>query len=242
MTELTAKQPQLSAEPTPFLGTIPKQLPCNSPQSSSRMKKIWSIASALSGNIVRTRGNSAGGAVYLTFDDGPHPEHTARLLDLLAKFDAKGSFFMVGKTVAQAPDLVRRMLAEGHTIGNHSMTHPKMRTLGAAAQRREIEAADAVLERQDGRRRHPYRPPNGAVTLPMMTYSLWHRQPLVLWTIDSLDYKLAADQVIDRLTSVTPPRPGDVILFHDDGACAGRALEALLPVWKQAGLSFAAVS
>jgi peptidoglycan-N-acetylglucosamine deacetylase len=71
---------------------------------------------------------------------------------------------------------------------------------------------------------------------------LWHRQLLVLWTIDSLDYKLAADKVIDRLTCVTPPQPGDVILFHDDGACAGRALEALLPVWKQAGLTFAAAA
>jgi peptidoglycan-N-acetylglucosamine deacetylase len=206
------------------------------------MKKIWSIASALSGNIVRTRGSSAGGAVYLTFDDGPHPEHTAGLLDLLAKFDAKGSFFMVGKTVAQAPDLVRRMLAEGHTIGNHSMTHPKMRGLPGSVQRAEIDQADAVLERIDGQRRHMYRPPNGAVTLPMMGTSLWRRQPLVLWTIDSLDYKLQADQVIERLTKVTPPAPGDVILFHDDGVCAGRALAALLPMWKQAGLTFAAVS
>ncbi len=206
------------------------------------MKKIWSIASVLTGNLVRTRGNSAGAAVYLTFDDGPHPEHTARLLDLLAKFDAKGSFFMVGKTVAQAPELVRRMLAEGHTVGNHSMTHPKMRTISAAAQRREIDQADAVLERLDGQRRHPYRPPNGAVTWPMMTHSLRHRQPLVLWTIDSLDYKLPADQVVERLTRVTPPKPGDVILFHDDGASAGRALETLLPLWKQAGLSFAAAN
>lgn len=205
------------------------------------MKKIWSIASALSGNIVRTRGSSAGGAVYLTFDDGPHPEHTASLLDLLAKFDAKGSFFMVGKTVAQAPHLVRRMLTEGHAIGNHSMTHPKMRTLAASAQRAEIDQADAVLERIDGKRRHLYRPPNGAVTLPMMGISLWRRQPLVLWTIDSLDYKLPAEQVIERLTDVTPPVPGDVILFHDDGACAGRALAALLPKWQQAGLAFAAL-
>ena len=205
------------------------------------MKKIWSIASVLSGNLVRTRGHGAGGAVYLTFDDGPHPQHTARLLDLLAKFDAKASFFMVGKTVEKAPHLVQRMLAEGHTIGNHSMTHPKMRSIGAAAQQREIEQADAVLERLDGQRRHLYRPPNGAVTWPMMTHSLRHRQPLVLWSIDSLDYKLPAEQVVTRLTTTAPPKPGDVILFHDDGGSAGVALQTLLPLWKQAGLTFAAV-
>jgi peptidoglycan-N-acetylglucosamine deacetylase len=207
----------------------------------SGMNKIWSVASVLSGNLVRTRGATAGSSVYLTFDDGPHPRHTAPLLDLLARHDAKGTFFLIGRDAEREPALVRRMLAEGHAIGNHSMTHPKMRSLGAAAQWAEIDRADAVLQRLDGQRRHPFRPPNGRVSVAALAASLWHRQPLVLWTIDSLDYRLDPAQVVQRLRS-TAPTGGDVILFHDDAACAQGALEALLPAWKQAGLVFPALA
>lgn len=201
------------------------------------MNRIWSAASFLSGNLVRTRGAVAGSAAYLTFDDGPHPEHTVRLLDLLAHHDAKGTFFLIGRAAEQSPELVRRLLDEGHAIGNHSMTHPKMRSLGTAAQWSEIDRADAALQQFDGPRRHAFRPPNGRVTPSILAFSLWRRRPLVLWTIDSLDYTLPPQGVVKRLMA-RPPSAGDVILFHDDGGCAGDALEVLLPAWKKAGLRF----
>ncbi len=191
--------------------------------------------------MVRTRGVPAEATVYLTFDDGPDPEHTAQLLDLLARHDAKATFFLLGRDVLQSPELVRRILAEGHAIGNHSMTHPRMKSIGLTELWSEVDRADAVLERFDGRRRHLFRPPNGRLTLGMVLACLWRRQPLVLWTIDSLDYKLEPEGVVQHL-SQRRPRAGDVILFHDDVACAGRALESLLPIWKQAGLRFAALS
>lgn len=204
------------------------------------MNALWSAASLVSGKLIRTRGPAAGSSVYLTFDDGPHPEHTVRLLDLLAQHDAKGTFFLLGDQAEKSPELVRRVLAEGHAIGNHSMSHPKMRALGARAQWAQIDRADAVLERLDGHRRHMFRPPNGRLTLAMVLASLWRRQPLVLWTIDSHDYKLDPKDVVQRLRAM-PPSAGDVILFHDDSACAGHAIEALLPAWKQAGLRFPAL-
>ncbi len=201
------------------------------------MNRIWSTASFLSGNLVRTRGPAAGASVYLTFDDGPDPEHTKRLLDLLARHDAKGTFFLIGRAAEQSPALVRRLLDEGHAIGNHSMTHPKMRTLGTAAQWSEIDRADAVLQQFDGPKLHAFRPPNGRVTTSILAFSLWRQRPLVLWTIDSLDYTLSPQGVVERLEA-EPPVAGDVILFHDDGGCAGDALEVLLPAWKKAGLHF----
>lgn len=205
------------------------------------MNPLWTAASVLSGNLVRTRGPAVGSSVYLTFDDGPHPEHTAPLLDLLARHDAKGTFFVTGNRVERAPDLVRRMLVAGHAIGNHSMTHPKMRALGATAQWAEIDRTNAVLQRLDGLPRHAFRPPNGRVTVAALASSLWHRQPLVLWTIDSHDYKLGPAGVVERLR-LNAPSSGDIILFHDDNDCAGRALEVLLPAWKLAGLSFPALT
>jgi peptidoglycan/xylan/chitin deacetylase (PgdA/CDA1 family) len=207
----------------------------------SSMNFLWSMAAMLSGGLIRMRGPRDDASVYLTFDDGPHPVHTTRLLDLLAKHGAKGTFFLIGRTAEQAPEVVRRILDEGHAIGNHSMTHPKMRKIGAAKQWAEIEQADNVLQRIDGVRRHAFRPPNGAVTLATVAASLWRRQSMVLWSIDSHDYKLGAADVIRRLHDNVPVG-GDVILFHDDGGCAGEALETLLPLWRQAGLRFPALA
>jgi peptidoglycan-N-acetylglucosamine deacetylase len=210
------------------------------------MNKLWSIAAALTANLVRTRGAATGASsgaasIYLTFDDGPHPEHTPHLLSLLEQHGAKGAFFVIGNAIEKNSELMRRMLAEGHTIGNHSMTHPKMRRLGAGAQWAEIDRADLALQKIDGKRRHAYRPPNGRMTWPQLAATLRHQQPMVLWTIDSLDYKLSPTQVVQQL-QLSTPQAGDVLLFHDDGACAAQALQVLLPIWRQAGLEFAALA
>lgn len=205
-----------------------------------RMNVLWSAASLLTGNLVRTRGPKTGSSIYLTFDDGPHPEHTPRLLEVLGRHRAKGSFFVVGREAENHPGIVEDILREGHSIGNHSMLHPKMRTLGAAAQWAEIDRADRLLMQFDGRARHGFRPPNGRVTWPVMAASVMRRQALVLWTIDSLDYKLGASNVVNRL-GLHPPQDGDVILFHDDARCVSDALDILLPLWKSRGLSFPAL-
>lgn len=204
------------------------------------MNFAWSAASLLTGNLVRARGPKSGSSVYLTFDDGPHPEHTPRLLDVLDRYGAKGSFFVVGREVEKYPQVVEDLLARGHALGNHSMLHPRMKALSAAAQWAEIDRADQVLARFDGRARHGFRPPNGRVTWPVMAAAVWRRQPLVLWTIDSLDYQLDAAAVVAHLG----PRPlvgGDVILFHDDSGCVSDALDRLLPVWHSQGMSFRAL-
>jgi peptidoglycan-N-acetylglucosamine deacetylase len=201
------------------------------------MNKLWSTISLLTANLVRTCGPARGNNIYLTFDDGPHPQHTADLLDLLAQYGAKGTFFLIGAAAQKTPELVHRILAEGHAIGNHSMSHPKMKSLNSATQWAEIDQADLVLQKFDDRARHVFRPPNGRVTAALLAATIWRRQPLVLWTVDSLDYKLKPIEVVQRLQN-KPPLARDVILFHDDGPCASRALETLLPMWRQAGLNF----
>ena len=91
------------------------------------------------GGIVKSRGSARDAAIYLTFDDGPHPEHTPRVLDLLARHGARGSFFVIGDKVRANPDLARRIAAEGHLLGNHSNTHPEFRALDLAQQLRELK-------------------------------------------------------------------------------------------------------
>lgn len=206
-----------------------------------KMNPLWSVAAAVTANrLVRTRMSRRRPAVYLTFDDGPHAEHTPELLDLLKQHDARATFFLIGESAQAHPDIVTRIVADGHSIGNHSMTHPRMSRLSARAQIAEIREADAALARFNGRARHPFRPPNGRSTAAMLLYGLWRGQPTLLWSLDTLDYRLTADEVVARLAGAVPAN-GDILLFHDDNRTAGDALRRLLPAWRAAGLRFEAL-
>jgi peptidoglycan/xylan/chitin deacetylase (PgdA/CDA1 family) len=202
-----------------------------------RVNKIFGLMSVLTPILLRTGGPRTGRSIYLTFDDGPHPVHTPALLELLERHGAKGCFFLTGNLAQKHPDVVRMILKGGHAIGNHSMHHPKMRTLSARDQWEEIGRADEVLERFDGVRRHAFRPPYGRVTIAMLLGALWRRRPVVLWTIDSLDYKLKELDIVRRMRELEVG-DGDVILFHDDSASASLVLEQLLPEWSSQGYSF----
>jgi peptidoglycan-N-acetylglucosamine deacetylase len=204
------------------------------------MHPIWTAVSFLTGQRVRVRAPARGRQIYLTFDDGPDPQHTPPILDLLARFDAKATFFMVGRHIEAAAPVVRRILAEGHTIANHSMNHPRMPKVPWHRQWAEFDHADAVLSQFDGKARHLVRPPGGEATVTMIAGSVLRGQSIVLWSIDSLDYRLAADQVVSHLER-RPLRDGDILLFHDDGPSAVQALARLLPLWQAAGWHFPAL-
>ena len=202
------------------------------------MHWIWSVVAALTANLVRTHMPRHEPTLYLSFDDGPHPEHTPTLLDLLRQHGARASFFLIGSKVKLYPDVVQRIVDEGHVIGNHSMRHPRMPQLPAHAQLADIAEADEVLQPFNGRRRQLFRPPNGRATPAMILSCLRWRRPLVLWNVDSRDFELSGPEVIRRLRT-TPLRGGDILLFHDDAGTAATALAELLPRWLEAGYRFA---
>jgi peptidoglycan/xylan/chitin deacetylase (PgdA/CDA1 family) len=204
------------------------------------MHWIWSVAAILTAYTVRTHMPRRQPAIYLSFDDGPHPEHTPRVLDVLKQNGVKASFFLIGNMVQRHPDVVQRIVAEGHSIGNHSMTHPRMPELSARDQLADIAAADETIRPFNGRPRQFFRPPNGRATVTTILSSLLCRRPLVLWNVDSKDYTLDGEQVVARLQQMSL-RGGDILLFHDDGGTAARALAELLPHWRRAGYSFAAL-
>jgi len=191
--------------------------------------------------IVTTRGPTRGDAIYLTFDDGPHPEHTPRVLDILARHGAKGSFFVIGDKVRANPALARRIAAEGHTIGNHSNTHPEFRALGLAQQLRELELADHQLAQIDGNANPLVRTPRGALP-PRLVLELARRgRPIVYWSYDTMDYRRGpAAEVIGMLRD-EPPGPGDILLMHDDGPAVVEVLDTLLPEWIERGYALRAL-
>jgi peptidoglycan-N-acetylglucosamine deacetylase len=198
---------------------------------------LLAVASLVTGGRLVTRFAARSPTLYLTFDDGPHPDETPRLLESLDTFDIKATFFVVGRAAEQHPDLVAAIARAGHAIGNHSMTHPRFSRLPLRHQLDEIASADRVLARHDGKKRHPFRPPYGTWTLLSMAACVLRSQKVVLWSHDSLDFRSPADQVVAHMRS----RGGDILLFHDDGPVARESLQELVPEWKAAGFGFSTI-
>lgn len=194
----------------------------------------------LPSNVVRVRGDAGGKTLYLTFDDGPHPQHTPVLLDLLASCEVKASFFLIGQLAERHAALVERIVAYGHTLGNHTYSHPQFGRLGIDEQLREIDRCDQVLAAFDGLPRHPFRPPRGELSPGLLWRCHRRRQLVVYWSRDSLDYRTrrpAAELV--GLLQDDPPVAGDILLLHDDADRAIEMMRRLLPGWRQAGFRFA---
>lgn len=190
-------------------------------------------------SMIWVEGPRADGAHYLSFDDGPHPEHTPRLLDLLSEFGVKASFFVIGREAQRWPEVVRRIAAEGHTLGNHSWSHPPFAHLSLDEQMAEVDRCDIMLQAIDGRPRHAFRPPRGDLS-PRLLWRLWRRkQRVVYWTRDSMDYQSRPEAKLAAGLHDHPISAGDIVLMHDDADCARLMLAQLLPHWRAQGLRFA---
>ena len=179
--------------------------------------------------------------VYLTFDDGPHPDHTPALLDLLAEHGAKASFFLVGREVERHDALARRIASEGHTLGNHSYSHPRFEALTLDEQLEEIERTQRLLTGIDGRPRHAFRPPRGVLTGAMLASLVRRRHRIDYWSYDSLDYSRRPVPELLETIQRHPPRGGDIILMHDDSEHSLTLLRALIPAWIAQGFSLRAL-
>ena len=185
---------------------------------------------------MRCRARRAGRRVALTFDDGPDPQRTPAVLDLLARQGVRATFFVVGARAEAHPELVRRMATEGHVVGNHSYTHSwrfPLRSLGRTME--ELRRTGEVLHRITGRQPRLFRPPFG-VTNPSIARAV-RRLGLdpVGWSIRSLDTmgqspERVAARILRRL------HPGAVILLHDRCAGSERLVGLLVEGLRSRGL------
>jgi len=200
-------------------------------------------AAQLFGPTVRHTGSQS--AVALTFDDGPNPALTPRLLDLLDEHRVRATFFLIGRHVRACPQLAAEIAARGHTLGNHTDTHPSLLWLSGRHTLGELQRCQEAIERAAGCRAAWMRPPygfrgpqsDGAVRRAGL-------RGVVMWSVLAFDWKpQPAARVIRRLQRV---RGGDIVVLHDgapEALGADRkhvvgALQRWLPRWKQAGLEF----
>ncbi|MGC3994943.1 MAG: polysaccharide deacetylase family protein [Propionicimonas sp.] len=151
--------------------------------------------------------------VALTMDDGP-VANTSKVLDLLRKKKVHATFFVLGQNARLHPGLVRRMLAEGHAVGNHSWNHPQFWKMSRAAIARQLDRTDALLKRITGKKPRLVRPPYGEVDARVRRIATAGGQSLVLWDVDPDDWRdHDADLVVRRV--LHHARRGSIILTHD---------------------------
>lgn len=205
-----------------------------------KQKKIR-LLKLLPSSWVMTTGPTADAALYVTFDDGPHPEHTPKILDLLRESGARASFFLVGTNVEAYPEIVRRIVAEGHRLGNHSYSHPHFSQLSLGAQISEIERTDRLLREFDGEPRHRFRAPRGVVPPRLLVHLVREGRGLTHWSCDSYDYReCPADELAADLARRGVAH-GEIVLMHDDSARAEGILRRMLPVWRASGVNLRAL-
>lgn len=152
----------------------------------------------------------------LTYDDGPNEPHTLRLMEVLAKHDVKATFFLIGRYVQQRPDIVRDLLHAGHSVGNHTFTHPNLIFASAAETRRQISECQRALQDAVGIDCKLFRPPFGGRRPESLRVSRAFGLVPVMWSVTAYDWNPHPAEVIEEKVTARV-RGGDVILMHDGG-------------------------
>ncbi|MDR2913073.1 MAG: polysaccharide deacetylase family protein [Alistipes sp.] len=160
--------------------------------------------------------------VFLTFDDGPTPGVTEWILDELARHDARATFFCLGRNVENHPELYRRILEEGHRVGNHTYGHVKGWERDDASYLADVERAARVIDSP------LFRPPYGRISPRQARALSGEGWKIVMWNVVSRDYsrRVTPERCIENV--VRHVRPGDIVVFHDSEK-AFRNLRAALP-------------
>ena len=175
--------------------------------------------------------------VALTFDDGPNPATTTQALDTLSKYGIKATFFVLGKNVSGNEEILKRMKADGHVIGNHSWSHPILSQLSLDEAKKQITDTEDVLTKVLGSSSKLMRPPYGAITDDIRN-SL--DLSFIMWDVDSLDWKNKNEASI--LTEIQREvKNGSIILMHDIHAETVNALPKVIDYLKGQGYDFVTV-
>ncbi|AXI40399.1 delta-lactam-biosynthetic de-N-acetylase [Bacillaceae bacterium ZC4] len=179
--------------------------------------------------------------IYLTFDNGYENGYTSKILDVLKKHDVHATFFVTGHYLKTAPDLVKRMVKEGHIVGNHSWSHPDMTTISADKIKKELDAVSDKVKELTGQEGTVYvRPPRGIFSERTLALSEKYGYLNIFWSLAFVDWKVneqkgwryAYDNIINQI------HPGAIILLHTVSKDNADALDEAIKTLKQQGYTF----
>lgn len=180
-------------------------------------------------------GSNDGKKIAISFDDGPLPEYTLSILEILEREKVPACFFCIGNRVDQHPEIARTIVDQGHIIGNHSYTHHALFDLyGAARMKEELEQTNRCIRNATGKLPAFFRPPYGVTNPNLASAVKKTRMTTIGWNIRSLDTVARDDKkLLDKLWKEL--RPGAVILFHDTMAITAAILPAFLAGVRERG-------
>lgn len=179
-----------------------------------------------------------GNTVWLTFDDGPHPQGTPQVLDALDAAGVRATFFMIGREMELHPQLVEAVRARGHGIALHGFEHKHAADLSWSQQLADLRCMRAVAARF-GVRLAAYRPAYGELTPLRLAWCALHRVRIVMWSYESRDSFVKDAAELAERVSPQSLSGGDIALFHDDTPATAQALPTILANARAAGVRFA---
>ena len=190
-------------------------------------------------------GDTSRKVIYLTFDCGYENGYTASILDTLKKHNAPAAFFVVGNMIESAPDLIRRMVAEGHIVGNHTYHHPDMSSISEqSAFQKELESLEALFQETTGQTMSKYyRPPQGKYNVENLRQAKALGYKTILWSLAYVDWYVDDQPTPEQAYSKLLPRihDGAIVLLHSTSRTNAEILDELLTKWEDMGFSFASL-
>ncbi len=181
--------------------------------------------------------------IALTIDDGPWPKTTAEMLDILKRNNVKATFFWVGSALQENPEIAKRVVAEGHAIGNHTWHH-WYRKMDEATAKSEIEKTNELIYKTTGVKTSFFRPPGGYLNNGLAAYAKSQKNSVVMWSVTSADTDPRAKYQVFVKNVIRDAKPGAIVLMHDGGGNRERtvkALPAIVSGLKQQGYRFVTV-
>lgn len=187
------------------------------------------------------QGNYRLREIALTIDDGPHEETGSDILDLLKKEDVKATFFVVGRLAKSQPDLIRRMVAEGHELGNHSQNHNRLDQLNGREMYREILDCDKAVRSITRKRMALLRPPGMRYNGAVVKASRENNHVIVSWTCAPKDFMdVSPTYIVNNVMEKV--KNGSILLMHDQRPMTVTALARIIPALKREGYKFVTIS
>lgn len=179
--------------------------------------------------------------VALTFDDGPG-EYTGRLLDMLHKAGIHATFFVLGQMVAAGDGgrTLRRIVAEGHEVGNHSWSHPQLTTLSEEGLRWQLRHTERLVQHLTGVHMRVMRPPYGSTDSLVTAETRREGLAQILWSVDTLDWRDRVPSIVARRAGSA--KPGSIVLMHDIHSTTVQAVPRVIKTLKHRGFTFVTVS
>ena len=214
-----------NAGSTPASAATPKPVPKpkSTPDPLGKFRAVQQVPDWAKKRVITKVPLKPGQKLFaLTFDDGPWPKFTEAILEILAEYDAKATFYMVGDVVRSHPKIARKVRDGGHAVGNHSWSHPSRPRNPVA----EVQKTNAEIKKVLGVLPSTFRPPYGILKNGLAKQANKDNMPVVNWSADSGDWRRpSAEKIASRV--LRQASPGGIALMHDGGGPRSRTVQAL---------------